>query len=151
MKAKTHIYGPSIIYTHIPIYVRKANYFYPPYFGRPWTHLFDSLYQHVNTHTHTSEKSYFHLTSHKCISTKAARTLCFSLIFIPVLLWILNCLFLNVHCCHSPFVLCACKICVVFVVELNVKVIPVKYGRELTHYKLESNISTKQLNRYHLL
>ena len=38
------------------------------------------------------------------------------------------------------------KICVVFVVELNVKVIPVKYGRELTHtrYKLESNISTKE-------
>ena len=27
----------------------------------------------------------------------------------------------------------------VLVVELNVKVIPVKYGRELTHYKLESN------------
>ena len=26
------------------------------------------------------------------------------------------------------------------------KVIPVKYGRELTHYKLESNISTKQLH-----
>ena len=24
--------------------------------------------------------------------------------------------------------------------------IPVKYGRELTHYKLESNISTKQLH-----
>ena len=39
----------------------------------------------------------------------------------------------------------ACKICVVFVVELNVKVIPVKYGRELTLHKLESNISTKQL------
>ena len=36
--------------------------------------------------------------------------------------------------------------CVVFVVELNVKVIPVKYGRKLTltHYKLESNIFTKQ-------
>ena len=42
--------------------------------------------------------------------------------------------------------------CAVFVVELNVKVIPVKYGRELTHthslthYKLESNISTEQLH-----
>ena len=30
--------------------------------------------------------------------------------------------------------------------ELNLKVIPVKYGWELTHYKLESNISTKQLH-----
>ena len=40
----------------------------------------------------------------------------------------------------------ACKICVVFVVELNVKVIDVKYGRGLTHYILESNISTKQLH-----
>ena len=41
-----------------------------------------------------------------------------------------------------------CKICVVFVVKLNVKVIPVKYGREHTHihYKLESNIFTKQLH-----
>ena len=38
------------------------------------------------------------------------------------------------------------KICVVFVVELNVKIIPVKYRWELTltRYKLESNISTKQ-------
>ena len=27
--------------------------------------------------------------------------------------------------------------------ELNLKVIPIKYGRELTQYKLESNISTK--------
>ena len=37
------------------------------------------------------------------------------------------------------------KICVVFVVELNMKVIPVKYGWELTltRYKSESNISTK--------
>ena len=31
-------------------------------------------------------------------------------------------------------------------VELNLEVIPVKYGQELTHYKLESNISTKQLH-----
>ena len=38
------------------------------------------------------------------------------------------------------------KICVVLVVELNVKVILVKYGWELTltRYKLESNISTRQ-------
>ena len=38
------------------------------------------------------------------------------------------------------------KMCAVFVVELNVKVIPVKYGRELTltNYKLENNISTKK-------
>ena len=132
------------IHSHIPIYVNKANYFYPPYFGQPWTHLFDRLYLHVNTHT--GEQPYFHLTGHNCISTKAARTLCFSLVFIPVLLWILNCLFLNVRSCHIPFILRACKICVVFVVELNLKVIPVKYGRELTNYKLESNISTKQLH-----
>ena len=32
-----------LIYTHIPMYVSKANYFYPPYFGQPWTHLFDRL------------------------------------------------------------------------------------------------------------
>ena len=134
------------IHTHIPIYVSKANYFYPPYIGQPWTHLFDRLYQHVNTHT--SEQPYFHLTGHNYISTKVARTLCFSLIFILVLLWILNYLFPNVRCCHILFVLRACKICVVFVVELNVKVIPVKFGRELTltRYKLESNISTKQLH-----
>ena len=37
-----------------------------------------------------------------------------------------------------------CKIYVVYVVELNVKVIPVKYGRGLIHYKLETIISTKQ-------
>ena len=56
--------------------------------------------------------------------------------------------FLNVRCFHIPFVLRDCKICVVFVVELNVKVIPVKSGQELTltRYKLESNISTKQLH-----
>ena len=113
------------IYTHILIYVSKANYFYPPYFGQPWTHLFDWLYQHVNshththTHTHTSEQPYFHLTGHNCISTKATRTLCSSLIFIPVLLWILNCLFLNIRCCHIPFVLRVCKICVVFVVGIK--------------------------------
>ena len=68
---------------------------------------------------HTGEQPYFHLTGHNCISTKAARTLCFSLIFIPVLLWILNCLFLNVRCCHIPFVLRACEICVVFVVGIK--------------------------------
>ena len=34
----------------------------------------------------------------------------------------------------------ACKICVVFEVELNVK-----YGRALTHNRLESNISTKHV------
>ena len=44
MKAKTHTYGPSFIYTHIPIYVSKDNYFYPTYFGQLWTHLFDRLY-----------------------------------------------------------------------------------------------------------
>ena len=44
------------------------------------------------------------------------------------------------------------KICVVFVVELNIKVIPVKYRWELTLtcYELESNISTKQYNMHPL-
>ena len=145
MSAKTHTYGPSFIYTHIPMYVSKDKKFYPPYFSQQWTHLFDWLLL-TRKDTHTSEQPYFHLTDHNCISTKTARTLCFPLIFIPVLLWILNCLFLNVRCCIIPFVLRACKICVVFVVELIVKVIPVKYGPELTltRYKLESNISTKQ-------
>ena len=27
MKAKTHTYGPSLIYTHIPMYVSKDNIF----------------------------------------------------------------------------------------------------------------------------
>ena len=39
-----------------------------------------------------------------------------------------------------------CKICVVFVVELNLKVIPVKYGQELTHCILEGNICTKHVS-----
>ena len=53
---------------------------------------------------------------------------------------------LFVRCCHIPFVLRALKICFVFVVELNMKVIPDKYGWELTlaRYKLESNIFPKQ-------
>ena len=53
MKAKTHTYGPSFIYTRTPTYVSKDNYFYLIYFGQPWNHLFDRLYKHLNTHTHT--------------------------------------------------------------------------------------------------
>ena len=82
--------------------------------------------------THTCEQPNFHLTDHNCISTKATRTLCFSFIFIPVLLWILNCLFLNVRCCHIPFVLRACKNLCCICGGTNREVIPVKYGRELT-------------------
>ena len=33
MKAKTHTYGPSFIYTHIPIYVSKELFL--PYLFRP--------------------------------------------------------------------------------------------------------------------
>ena len=45
---------------------------------------------------------------------------------------------------HLFFVLV--KICAVFVVKLNVKVISIKYGGELTltRYKLESKILTTQ-------
>ncbi len=31
--------------------VSKDNYFYPTYFGQPWNHLFDRLYEHIKTHT----------------------------------------------------------------------------------------------------
>ena len=44
MEAKTYTYGLSFIYTHIPTYVSKDNYFYPTYFGQPWNYLFDRLY-----------------------------------------------------------------------------------------------------------
>ena len=64
--------------------------------------------------------------------TKATRTLCFSFIFIPVLLWISNCLFLNVRCCHIPFVLRACRNLCCICGGTNREVIPVKYGWELT-------------------
>ena len=86
MKAKTHTYGSSFIYTHIPTYESKDNYFNPTYFDQPWNHLFDRLLtcKHTHTHTHTCEQPYFHLTGDNYISTKATRTLCFSFIFIPV-------------------------------------------------------------------
>ena len=49
LRSIIHIYTHTL--THIPTYVSKDNYFYPTYFGQPWNHLFDRLYQHVNTHT----------------------------------------------------------------------------------------------------
>ena len=41
-------------------------------------------------------------------------------------------LFLNVRCCHIPFVLRACKNLCCICGGTNREVIPVKYGRELT-------------------
>ena len=94
--------------------------------------------------THTCEQSYFHLTGQTVFSTKATRTLCFSFIF-TLVLWILNRLLFNVRCIIFHFFHVIVKICVVFVVELNLRAILVKYGRELTHMhplQIGKNIST---------
>ena len=71
--------------------------------------------------THTCEQSYFHLTGHNCISTKATRT-CVSHLFFFLFCYeysIVCFLIFVVVVFHLFFELV--KICVVFVVELIVK------------------------------
>ena len=97
--------------------------------GRTHTHI----YTHTHTHTHWYGCTHTRVYTCMCIyptHSVTTRTLCFSFILIPVLLWILNCLFLNVRC-HIPFVLRVCKNLCCICGGTKREVIPVKYGRGL--------------------
>ena len=132
---KAYSYGHTLIYTHtrIRIYVSKVN-FYPFYFGQLWTHWFKILFQYA----HSGDQIVFiELTIDELSTYTRAHEMNIVIWFILscLLLWLLTFLFLNICCCHIPFVYVLVKF-VLYLWKRNLKVTPVNYGRYFFLYKL---------------
>ena len=126
----------TYILTRIHMYVSKVN-FHPLYFGHLWTRWINRLSPHVHTHTRAN-KSFFYWTGYVFYTHTHTHThkmnIIFWLFLSFLLLWISNCLFLNICWCHIPFV----DVMVKFMLYLRrriLKVTSVNYGRYLVLHK----------------
>ena len=80
------------IHMHIPMYVSKGKIFILLTSANYWSiYLID--FTNMWTHTRANNPIFIQLTM-----------TVFLIISIPILLWLLNCLFLNIRCCHIPLV-----------------------------------------------
>ena len=88
----------------------------------------------MRTYTRAN-KSYFYSTGHSSIFYIHTHAHKMNIVFfLSCLLWLLNCLFLNVRCGHFLFVYVLVKF-VLYLWKLNLKVTPVNYGRYSVHYR----------------
>ena len=97
----------------------------------------------TSKHTHTCKQIYFLPTCQTLFSKRPFTHLVFLNLFSHSVLCILNCLLLNVCCVRFHFFYGIVKFCVVFVVEIILRAIPVKYGQKPSHMHIHWNNHTR--------